>query len=346
MKYGIAGIIIVGVIAGGLFYYQYTDKKEHEGNIRSIVTIREELKKTTERLDAEQAKLDDLEVRKNRNNNLNSDIRSSYEQARGIVNEKTDIFFKDANGTSPELNIKTKDNVTKKLLDQKRTEINEALALWVTHIDTATSVELRANLVLESNRNIGIIAAYIDSLGNVVAGLTPQNSGLSQTQISTYTNTVAQASTAIEELTAPTVVATPTTSSGQTGTPTSNNTGGAATNTSSDNTSSNASIVTAAQIEAELEAQRAIVAQAAAAAAALALELAQAEAQAAAAAAAAAQTQVNTQNQSNPQNQSQSSSTSVSSNPQVTVPGDPVPVEHITIPEQFYPDEPQLIQGW
>jgi|GEM_PF-6423384 len=96
---------------------------------------------------------------------------TQIEEMQTIVLDKTALFFTDADSSAPKLKIPTVDQATKTRLETTRQNLSSPLA-------TKTLVELKS---------------YLAELKTALNSLNPNNSGLSQTQLSNFQAVIASA---------------------------------------------------------------------------------------------------------------------------------------------------------
>lgn len=133
------------------------------------------------------------------------EMQNQIEEITEIV-EQTDFLFTDANGENPEFVIENFADGS--LISEERKQINLLLAKW----RQKTGIRSIGKISVEEGRQLREdtekIKTFIANLYNAVGSLTPENSGLSQAQIDTYSvqlpsianveQVIASISTAIE----------------------------------------------------------------------------------------------------------------------------------------------------
>lgn len=97
---------------------------------------------------------------------------------------KTDLFFVDANG-KPKLKITSKADLQKKINDQ-RAYINLLLNNWKQKLSTTQASVVTRQTINNLISDAQVIEEYVNDLSSVIDLLTPENSGLTQTEINSY----------------------------------------------------------------------------------------------------------------------------------------------------------------
>lgn len=110
----------------------------------------------------------------------------NYEQVAGSVAKKIDFVFDNrkvsvSNDTSVQTRIAT-----------DRRQINEVLAKWKALVNNQTPATNPSSVQSTAATYAAEIKSYIFDLQNIVASLTPENSGLTAEEIIAYRNTVAE----------------------------------------------------------------------------------------------------------------------------------------------------------
>lgn len=124
--------------------------------------------------------------------NMTGSLKQSYSLAFSVQDEmkkasdmvsQTDFMFIDPYGLGPQLRVK---NTTDIIISLERKDINLLIFQWQKKTDLLSVSKIDVNESEKIRNEAAMIKKYIQDLSEIVGGLTPANSGLSQLQINTY----------------------------------------------------------------------------------------------------------------------------------------------------------------
>lgn len=143
---------------------------------------------------------DDLTVAKDKLNKeteildtMTSDLRRGYPVASSVQDQmskasdlvrRTDFIFTNPSGSNPKIIVKNP--LTDISIDAERVDINMLLAEWQKETTVASMATIDLNKIEKIKKDAETIKRFINDLSKITASLTPENSGLSQFQIATY----------------------------------------------------------------------------------------------------------------------------------------------------------------
>lgn len=110
-------------------------------------------------------------------------IQTQMKKASSLV-KQTDFMFTDANGLNPEMIIGNFS--TSILINDERKNINLLISSWQKEVDISSITKIDITESEKIKKDAETIKIYIEDLSKIVKSLTPENSGLSQSQIDTY----------------------------------------------------------------------------------------------------------------------------------------------------------------
>jgi hypothetical protein len=177
---GFAVPLIVGLVAvaigGGIYFYMRSQDKE--GNLkRDLAQAQNKVATETEKLNTMQAQFEG-------ENSLYFVIKDQYAKAREAI-DYSDVFFTNPNTSKPKIKIKTTSSVQAKV-EARRIEINTVLSRWKDLIALSNAENVTIESVNSILQGAETLQSFIAELSAIVDGLTPGNSGLTQSQIDAY----------------------------------------------------------------------------------------------------------------------------------------------------------------
>ncbi len=199
--YSIIGVVIVAGLVGGSFYFFSYNKNNSSKNSGRLVSS------ARLAVETEAGKLAELERRYNAERAVIKDLQNEYSNIRNNILKKTDIFFNNPASNDPRIQIKIKDKKTEDLINNKRLQVTKLLKIWderfnIIETDSPSIALLPSllDMVKQAKDDIKFIEEYIDALQGVVGDLTPQESGLTQSEINYYESIVTSNSNEIEKV--------------------------------------------------------------------------------------------------------------------------------------------------
>lgn len=203
LVYSIIGVVIVAILIGGSFYLFSYNKDGHSADGSRLVSA------SKLAVETEAGKLAELERRYNAERAVIKDIQSQYSNIRNSILKKTDIFFDDPNSSNPKIRIKITDKKVLDDINRRRLQVSKLLKIWderynIIETDSPSIALLPSlpDMVKEAKNDIKYIEEYIKALQNIVGDLTPQDSGLTQSEINYYETVVTTNSKEIEKVVA------------------------------------------------------------------------------------------------------------------------------------------------
>jgi hypothetical protein len=113
-----------------------------------------------------------------------ADIKQAYSLDNDAVIMKTDILFNFPQGRDPQLIIHARSTDIQVRMELLRTDITKVLDDWRTLARLASTTGIvDPNSIALARQYADAVHEYIDELRNIVSGLTPGNSGLTQAEI-------------------------------------------------------------------------------------------------------------------------------------------------------------------
>ena len=119
---------------------------------------------------------------------LSTSIEDSYLKAGDAILNKSDILFQNGTSANPTIVIPTDSYSIGLSLNNDRVGISTRLAQWKADLTASTTAS--NNLITESSNDLSFIKNFLDQMMTETTRLTTGNSGLSQSQISTYVATI------------------------------------------------------------------------------------------------------------------------------------------------------------
>ena len=119
---------------------------------------------------------------------LSTSIEDSYLKAGDAILNKSDILFQNGTSANPTIVIPTDSYSIGLSLNNDRVGISTRLAQWKADLTASTTAS--NNLITESSNDLSFIKNFLDQMMTETTRLTAGNSGLSQSQISTYVATI------------------------------------------------------------------------------------------------------------------------------------------------------------
>ncbi len=135
-------------------------------------------------------------IQENSSNQSSNIPALTYIGARDALQSGTDSLFSNPLGPNPEIKIRLANLNDKKLINTKRAELNKLLQDWAKLIAEPGSLS-NSSLQSLSEENRKIVLDYLNDLSAAISGLSPEDSGLTQTQIDGYKKIVDDAQTKV-----------------------------------------------------------------------------------------------------------------------------------------------------
>lgn len=177
--------IVIGVV-GIVFILLFIIINITQKKSRSQVEILADLEKAKAELESASAKLGDLDSQFHSSGpSAIINIQGSYTLSENVMSQTENISIKND-------------------LDLERPKINQMLKVWKDHVAVLSVETINQNTISEAKNNLTTIKVYLEELKNIVANLTPANSGLTQQEIDSYKILVAgkviEVSSAVSEM--------------------------------------------------------------------------------------------------------------------------------------------------
>ncbi len=176
---GILALFIV-LISGAYFF---ANKNKPEDLSAKKDKIQSDLAVAKNKLDQEKQTLDIMMNELQNSFPLAVGIQTQMKKASSLV-KQTDFMFTDANGLNPEMIIGNFS--TSILINDERKNINLLISSWQKEVDISSITKIDITESEKIKKDAETIKIYIEDLSKIVKSLTPENSGLSQSQIDTY----------------------------------------------------------------------------------------------------------------------------------------------------------------
>jgi HlyD family secretion protein len=119
---------------------------------------------------------------------LSTSIEDSYLKASDAILNKSDTLFQNGTSANPTIVIPTDSYSIGLTLNNDRVGITTRLNQWKADLMASTTAS--NNLIAESSNVLSFIKNFLDQMTTETTRLTTGNSGISQTQISTYVATI------------------------------------------------------------------------------------------------------------------------------------------------------------
>lgn len=118
---------------------------------------------------------------------LGASVQDQMKKASSIVGQ-TDFLFYDPNGATPQLIFKNP--ISSIDINESRGNVNVIISEWNKKIDISLAKDIDIIASEKIKKDAETIKAFIEDLSDIVGGLAPTNSGLSQFQINSYSSQV------------------------------------------------------------------------------------------------------------------------------------------------------------
>lgn len=175
------GVVLLLILVFGIFFFTRGNKKDdlmaQKNKLQEAIIL------TGKKLNKEKETLDTLTKGLQTSFPLAVSVQDQMKKSGDIVRQ-TDFMFNNPYGLNPELIIKNLKNGSS--INNERRNINLLLLEWQKKIARLSAEEIDVNESEKIKQEIKLIESYINNLSEVVKILTPENSGLSQAQIDTY----------------------------------------------------------------------------------------------------------------------------------------------------------------
>lgn len=145
--------------------------------------LQEAIALAEKKLIKEKGTLDILTEKLRNSFSLAVSVQDQMKKSLDIV-KQTDFMFTNPYGSNPELVVKK--STASILINNERRDINLLLLQWQKEIDLLSVEKIDANESEKIKQDVQTIKSFLENLSQLVKGLTPKNSELSQFQIDTY----------------------------------------------------------------------------------------------------------------------------------------------------------------
>ena len=177
----VLGIAVLGVVSSGVYFFAVKDGPNDL--LRDTEELKAAILRTQTKLKKEQETLSSTTDDLLRSFPLGTSVQDHMQKFSDLVHE-TDFIFDDADTSNPELILK---NVgASLLLNEKRKTINILLGEWQKKMGVSSLPGFNLADSQGVKADTANIREYIKQLGDLLANLTPENSGLSQDEIDAY----------------------------------------------------------------------------------------------------------------------------------------------------------------
>ncbi len=114
-------------------------------------------------------------------NALNA-VHDGYAKAQSALVNYTDTFFNNPQSVNPTLTLRTDSSAIQNSINSERVSVSDALKAWSTGL-TTVKVDTASSFITDVNRYLITIKLFMGDLSNIVQGMNPGNSGLTQSAI-------------------------------------------------------------------------------------------------------------------------------------------------------------------
>ena len=227
ISYILLTLLAIGVIGGSVYLYTYS--RDRDQAISDALSSSQKIIKAANTLSDPAARLAEAKARLSQATiDLNLLIQKSDGEAaaQAIINNeysdaalavnKTDVLFNNPDSNNPQLKIKTQDPTVQQQIDAKRLQITQILIQWESLFGSSTpnsisqnsiqsvllssSVKIDPALIKKAEDEIIIVQTYLQQLQVIVAGLVPDNSGLTAAEIIQDKALVADAKKQVDDI--------------------------------------------------------------------------------------------------------------------------------------------------
>lgn len=185
LQWGLSAILVLAVVAvaltaigGGTAYFYYKGKKAD--------TQKKEL-----------AKLENLQPKPLTREPTSDLLRSSYWEAKSVIENKADLLFENATTDKPEFKINAVDPALRVQINTERQRVTELLKSWGDLV-AQSSLNLDFDLKNISSKNLTAISLFLANINNILNDLSPNSSGLSPTELGHYQSAIISAQNEIQ----------------------------------------------------------------------------------------------------------------------------------------------------
>ena len=177
----VIGIILISIFCVALYFFIVSNNSD-DTNIQKD-KLQDSLNKAEKKLNKEKDNLNNLTQKLQDSFPLAVNVQGQMKKSFEVVQE-TDFMFYNPYSSNPELIIK--DFLNSAALNSQRKEINILLARWQKEIDLLSIQKIDIQESEKIKKDIETIREFVKNLSEAVKTLTPENSGLSQSQIDQY----------------------------------------------------------------------------------------------------------------------------------------------------------------
>src|SRR3989344_6167743 len=116
-------------------------------------------------------------------------VQDQMNKFSNLANQ-TDFLFSDALGRDPEFILSSLYSID---INAERAKINALLSSWKAKADILAAEDMTIEMTEQIKAEAQIVQAFLQNLASALASLTPENSGLSQSEIDNYISQVPSA---------------------------------------------------------------------------------------------------------------------------------------------------------
>ncbi len=179
----VLGTILVAVILFAAYFFIFYNRSDDLDSQKA--KIQNSLAKAEQKLNKDKKNLDNLTQKLQDSFPLAVHVQGQMKNSFDVV-KKTDFMFDNPYGLNPQLIIKDFFNSAE--LNSQRKEINVLLERWQQELDLLSVQKIDIAESEKIRKDIETIKEFVKNLTEAVKALTPENSGLSQQQIDSYSS--------------------------------------------------------------------------------------------------------------------------------------------------------------
>src|SRR3989344_103389 len=180
---GVAVSVFILVLGG----YLFTRGDEPEDLIAQKNKLLGDFAVAGEKLNKEKEILDTLTNSLRESFALAFSVQDQMKKASSLV-ARTDFMFTNTYGANPELIVQNP--LTSILINNERKNVNLLLSEWKTKTNILSIDQIDVSGSEKIKQDVQTIKTFIEHLSQIVASLTPENSGLSQFEIDAYASAI------------------------------------------------------------------------------------------------------------------------------------------------------------
>lgn len=188
----LAIVLVLAVVAGAYFYITSENRKIREQKFKAE-EIRQELVQVRAKADVETAKLDNFKKKFRDQFPFHAVVSDEYDKIAGAIS-KVDALFDSSDGSAPKIKIKTKTVAVEADINSRWANIKTLLNEWKKKASISLAQEADKNTIIQIKKDAQVIQSFVNELASIVNALTPEDSGLTQSQIDNFEATLAAVS--------------------------------------------------------------------------------------------------------------------------------------------------------